>query len=242
MKIWMTLIFCCLFGYAGLYAQDKVTISGHVKDAASGEELIGATIRVVETSLGVTTNIYGFYSLTLPKGKYKIEVSYIGYTTLTEEHDLSEKKELDFELKTVASELEEITVKADKEDVMMQDAGVGTTKINVKKLETLPVFMGEKDVLKSIQLLPGISAVSEGSTGLTVRGGTPAQNLILLDEAPVYNPSHFLGFFSVFNSDALKDLTIYKGGIPAQYGSRASSVLDIYMKNGNMVEEVGRYI
>ncbi len=233
MKIWMTLIFCCLFGYAGLYAQDKVTISGHVKDAASGEELIGATIRIVETSLGVTTNIYGFYSLTLPKGKYKIEVSYIGYTTLTEEHDLSEKKELDFELKTVASELEEITVKADKEDVMMQDAGVGTTKINVKKLETLPVFMGEKDVLKSIQLLPGISAVSEGSTGLTVRGGTPAQNLILLDEAPVYNPSHFLGFFSVFNSDALKDLTIYKGGIPAQYGSRASSVLDIYMKNGN---------
>ena len=232
MKIWITLIFCCLFSY-GLIAQDKVTLSGYVKDAESGEDLIGATVAVAESSTGTTTNIYGFYSLTLPKGKYKIIVSYIGYNLLSEEFELSENITKDFELTTVASQIEEIVVKSEKEDVMMKDAGVGTTKINVKKLETLPVFMGEKDILKSIQLLPGISASSEGSTGLTIRGGTPAQNLILLDEAPVYNPSHFLGFFSVFNSDALKDLTIYKGGIPAQYSGRASSVLDIYMKNGN---------
>jgi len=233
MKIWITLIFCYLFTSVGLNAQDKVTISGYVKDQASGEDLIGATVMVAGTSTGATTNIYGFYSLTLEKGKYNMEISYIGYTTLTQEIEMSVTKTLDFELKTVASEIQEVVVKADKEDVMMQDAGVGTTKINVKKLETLPVFMGEKDILKSIQLLPGISAASEGSTGLTIRGGTPAQNLILLDEAPVYNPSHFLGFFSVFNSDALKDLTIYKGGIPAQYSGRAASVLDIYMKNGN---------
>lgn len=232
MKIWITLIFCCLFSY-GLIAQDKVTLSGYVKDTESGEDLIGATVAVAESSTGTTTNIYGFYSLTLPKGKYKIIVSYIGYNLLSEEFELNENLTKDFELSTVASQIEEIVVKSEKEDVMMKDAGVGTTKINVKKLETLPVFMGEKDILKSIQLLPGISASSEGSTGLTIRGGTPAQNLILLDEAPVYNPSHFLGFFSVFNSDALKDLTIYKGGIPAQYSGRAASVLDIYMKNGN---------
>ncbi|MCH2022221.1 MAG: TonB-dependent receptor [Saprospiraceae bacterium] len=233
MKFGLTLLLCTLISILSITAQEKITISGHVKDIASGEDLIGATVSVNNTSIGVSTNIYGFYSLTLPKGKHIIQVSYIGYTTLTEEYLFDTKKEIDFELKMVSSELAEVLVKADKEDVMMQDAGVGTTKINVKKLETLPVFMGEKDILKSIQLLPGISAVSEGSTGLTIRGGTPAQNLILLDEAPVYNPSHFLGFFSVFNSDALKDLTIYKGGIPAQYGSRASSVLDIYMKNGN---------
>lgn len=220
-------------GLSQLYAQDKATISGYIKDASSGEELIGASIAVAGTSLGTTTNIYGFYSLSLDKGKYQLEVSYIGYQTQTLEIDLQESKTMDIELGTGASDIEEVVVKADKEDAMMEDAGVGTTKINVKKLETLPVLMGEKDILKSIQLLPGISAASEGSTGLTVRGGTPAQNLILLDEAPVYNPSHFLGFFSVFNSDALKDLTIYKGGIPAQYSGRASSVLDIYMKNGN---------
>ncbi len=233
MKIYLSIILLLISFISSIEAQDKVTMSGYVKDKESGEDLIGASIFVKESSIGVTTNIYGFYSLTIPKGKYKIEISYIGYSTQTEEFDLNDKKEINFELKPVSSELQEVLVKADKEDVMMQDAGVGTTKINIKKLETLPVFMGEKDILKSIQLLPGISAVSEGSTGLTVRGGTPAQNLILLDEAPVYNPSHFLGFFSVFNSDALKDLTIYKGGIPAQYSGRASSVLDIYMKNGN---------
>ena len=235
MKIWLTLILCSLIGFGQLSAQKgKATLSGYVKDADSGEELIGATIVVDSTSIGAATNVYGFYSLTLDKGKYKLIVSYIGYQAQIIEIDLQESETMTLELGTGASEMNEVVVKSDKDnDVMMQDAGVGTTKINIKKLETLPVFFGEKDILKSIQLLPGISAASEGSTGLTVRGGKPDQNLILLDEAVVYNPSHFLGFFSVFNSDALKDLTIYKGGIPAQYGGRASSVLDIYMKNGN---------
>jgi hypothetical protein len=229
----INLLFILVFITQVVHSQVNITISGHVKDKDSGEELIGASVFVNNKSIGVTTNIYGFYSLTIPKGKYVIGTSYIGYSTRLDSIDFVENKQIDFELTSISAEIEEIVVKANKEDVMLQEAGVGTTKINIKKLETLPVFMGEKDILKSIQLLPGISAVSEGSTGLTVRGGTPAQNLILLDEAPVYNPSHFLGFFSVFNSDALKDLTIYKGGIPAQYGSRASSVLDIYMKNGN---------
>lgn len=232
MKKYNLLIILVLFIQI-IKAQDNITINGLVKDKNSGEELIGASVFVNNTNIGVNTNIYGFYSLTLPAGNYQIGVSYIGYTTSLDSFELNESKKMDFELNSVSSEIQEVLVKADKEDVMLQEAGVGTTKINIKKLETLPVFMGEKDILKSIQLLPGISAVSEGSTGLTVRGGTPAQNLILLDEAPVYNPSHFLGFFSVFNSDALKDLTIYKGGIPAQYSGRASSVLDIYMKNGN---------
>ena len=231
------ILLCFLLGLFGLttaFGQETATLSGYIKDADSGEELIGAAVAVEGTSTGVTTNIYGFYSLTLEKGTYNIQVSYIGYKAKTIEVDLQENQELSIELGTGLQAVdEEIVVKADKEDVVLEEAGVGTIKINVKKLETLPVFFGEKDILKSIQLLPGISAGSEGSTGLIVRGGKPDQNLILLDEAIVYNPSHFLGFFSVFNSDALKDLTVYKGGIPAQYGGRASSVLDIYMKNGN---------
>lgn len=232
-KILLSLILG-LVGLQTSYAQEKATLSGYVKDADSGEELIGATVAVEGTTTGVTTNIYGFYSLTLDTGVYNIQVSYIGYKATTVVVNLSENKELSLELSNGVNAIEdEIVVTADKEDVVLEDAGVGTVKINVKKLETLPVFFGEKDILKSVQLLPGISAGSEGSTGLVVRGGKPDQNLILLDEAIVYNPSHFLGFFSVFNSDALKDLTVYKGGIPAQYGGRASSVLDIYMKNGN---------
>lgn len=231
------ILLCLLLGAIGMqtaWAQGKATLSGYIKDADSGEELIGATVALEGTSTGTNTNIYGFYSLTLDKGTYNIQVSYIGYQATTVEVDLSENKELNIELSNGVNAIkEEIVVKADKEDVVLEDAGVGTVRINVKKLETLPVFFGEKDILKSIQLLPGISSGSEGSTGLVVRGGKPDQNLILLDEAIVYNPSHFLGFFSVFNSDALKDLTVYKGGIPAQYGGRASSVLDIYMKNGN---------
>ena len=233
MKIWSLTSFLALFVFA-LQAQDKATLSGYVKDAASGEELIGATVIVEGTSLGASTNIYGFYSITLDKGTYNLQVNYLGYQPRVITVELQENQTMDLELSTGAKEIDLIEVTAEEEDAgVLEEAGVGTVKINVKKLETLPVFFGEKDILKSIQLLPGISAGSEGSTGLIVRGGKPDQNLILLDEATVYNPSHFLGFFSVFNSDALKDLTVYKGGIPAQYGGRASSVLDIYMKNGN---------
>ncbi len=218
-----------------LHAQEKVTLSGYVKDGASGEELIVATIVISGTSTGTSTNIYGFYSLTLEKGKYEIVVNYLGYQAKSFTLTLDADQRLDFELGVAATDMEEVVVK-DREatdNKTLEEAGVGTLKINVKQLETLPVLFGEKDILKSVQLLPGITASSEGSTGLSVRGGKPDQNLILLDEAIVYNPSHFLGFFSVFNSDALKDLTVYKGGIPAQYGGRAAAVLDVYMKNGN---------
>ena len=233
MKIW-SLTILLVFMMLSLTAQDKATMSGYVKDAASGEELIGATVIVEGSSLGASTNIYGFYSITLDKGTYNLKVNYLGYQPRVITVELQENQTMDLELSTGAKDIDIIEVKAEKEDGgILEEAGVGTVKINVKKLETLPVFFGEKDILKSIQLLPGISSGSEGSTGLVVRGGKPDQNLILLDEATVYNPSHFLGFFSVFNSDALKDLTVYKGGIPAQYGGRASSVLDIYMKNGN---------
>ncbi len=212
----------------------KATLSGHVRDGNSGEELIGATVVVANTSTGASTNIYGFYSLTLDTGSYTIVVNYLGYQPQEFSIALQQNKQLDLELGVTATDMGEVVVKAENEESeTLEEVGVGTIKINVKKLETLPVLFGEKDILKSIQLLPGISASSEGSTGISVRGGKPDQNLILLDEAIVYNPSHFLGFFSVFNSDALKDLTIYKGGIPAQYGGRASSVLDIYMKDGN---------
>lgn len=233
MKIHITLILCLFFGSFGLFAQEKATISGFIKDADSGEELIGATIAISGTSTGASTNIYGFYSLSLDKGSYKLTISYIGYQAKELEIDLQENETINIELGTGAMQMEEVVVKSQNENAIMESTGVGTTRINIKKLETLPVFMGEKDILKSIQLLPGVSSTSEGGTGLTVRGGKPDQNLILLDEAVVYNPSHFLGFFSVFNSDALKDLTLYMGGIPAQYGGRASSVIDIYMKNGN---------
>lgn len=233
MKILNLTIFWTLM-VLSLQAQEKATLSGYVKDAASGEELIGATIIVDGTSLGASTNIYGFYSITLDKGEYKLNINYLGYQQKVITIDLQENQVMDIEMTTGAKDIDIVEVTAEDEDAgILEEAGVGTVKINVKKLETLPVFFGEKDILKSIQLLPGISAGSEGSTGLIVRGGKPDQNLILLDEATVYNPSHFLGFFSVFNSDALKDLTVYKGGIPAQYGGRASSVLDIYMKNGN---------
>ncbi len=172
--------------------------------------------------------------MTLEAGTHDIVVNYLGYQPQEFAIELYENKQLDLELGEAAAQLGEVVVKSEPEETTtLEEVGVGTVKINVKQLETLPVLFGEKDILKSIQLLPGISASSEGSTGLTVRGGKPDQNLILLDEAVVYNPSHFLGFFSVFNSDALKDLTIYKGGIPAQYGGRSASVLDIYMKNGN---------
>ncbi len=233
MKIWINLVLLLLINTALAQSPEKYTISGYVKDQATGEELIGATLQVQGTSTGVSTNIYGFYSLTLDEGTYILEVNYLGYDKQLLEVQLTKNITQDLEVVESGNQTIVLEVSADRAEETLENVGVGTTKINVKKLETLPVFMGEKDILKSIQLLPGISAASEGSTGLTVRGGRPDQNLILLDEAVVYNPSHFLGFFSVFNSDALKDLTVYKGGIPAQYGGRASSVLDIYMKNGN---------
>jgi hypothetical protein len=221
-----------------IFAQD-FTLSGYLRDANTGEELLYATVAVEGTSQGVTTNLYGFYSLTLPKGTYQITYSYVGYETATLQLELTNDVARDVELLPASTQLEEIVVKAENENDNVTNTEVSVLSLDVKDIKKIPVIFGEQDVLKTMQLLPGVSASSEGSSGFFVRGGDADQNLILLDEAPVYNASHLLGFFSVFNSDALKDVKMYKGGIPAQYGGRASSVMDVRMRNGNMKEWEG---
>lgn len=224
-----------LFGISILQAQE-FTISGYMRDAESGEELLYATVAVEGTSQGIATNIYGSYSLSLPKGQYKIQYSYVGYGTTTLDINLDKDITQDVELALSKQDLQEVVVVAKQENENVTNTEMSVVSLNMKEIRKVPVLLGEQDILKSIQLLPGVSASSESSSGFFVRGGNADQNLILLDEAPVYNASHLLGFFSVFNSDAIKDVKLYKGGIPAEYGGRASSVMDVRMKNGNMKE------
>ena len=214
------------------FAQNKFTISGTVKDKKSGESLIGANIKLQNTKGGTATNTYGFFSITLPQGEYTLQISYAGFNTYAEGILLDGDKQLSIEL-TAAEQLEEIVVNSKKKNDNVTKAVMGVEKLSMREINLLPVLLGERDVLKSIQLLPGIKSAGEGNSGFFVRGGGADQNLILLDEAPVYNASHLLGFFSTFNSDAIKDVTLYKGGMPAQYGGRLSSVVDIKMKDGN---------
>jgi hypothetical protein len=222
-----------------LFGQQKFTISGTIKDAKSGEELIGANVYVKNNPTnGTSTNAYGFYSLTLPQGKYEIAVQYVGYQLFSQELDLVANQKIDFEITSSSQQLKEVEVKAEKDNLNVSSAQMGVTKIDINEIKNIPVIFGERDVLKTISLLPGIKSAGEGNAGFYVRGGGTDQNLILLDEAPVYNASHLLGFFSVFNSDAIKDLTLYKGNMPAEYGGRLSSVVDIRMKEGNMKKYV----
>ncbi len=215
----------------------KFTISGYVKDAANGEDLIGATVLATDLDgVGATTNIYGFYAITLEEGNYQLVFQYLGYQPQVIEVNLQTDQQMDIELLPDSEVLEEVVVVATRADRNITDTQGSVTRIDVRDTETIPVLFGERDVLKIIQLNPGIKSAGEGNSGFYVRGGGLDQNLILLDEAPVYNPSHLLGFFSVFNSDALKDVTVYKGGMPAEYGGRTSSVMDIRMKEGNSKE------
>ena len=216
----------------------NVTLSGYIRDAASGEELISASI-ANENRQGAVTNIYGFYSLTLPAGEYTFAISYIGYETFTKKINLRESKSFNFELKEATNELQEVQVTAKKLDENLNRAEMSTTQLTAKQIKTIPQFLGEFDVIRSITLLPGVTTVGEGASGFNVRGGKTDQNLILLDEAPVYNSSHIFGFFSVFNGDAVRDLKLYKGGIPAPFGGRLSSVLDVRQKEGNTKEYGG---
>lgn len=225
-------LFAFSFLFYTSYGQERFTISGTISDADNGEELIGASVLVKELNTGGVTNEYGFYSLTLPKGEYTLAFSYVGYETVTQSVVLDRSLKINHELPSQSSNLQEVVVTSERPDANVRSTSVGVNKLNVREIEVVPVVFGEKDVIKTIQLLPGITS-SEGGGGFFVRGGSADQNLILLDEAPVYNASHLLGFFSVFNSDAIKDLSIYKGHIPAEYGGRASSVLDIRMKDGN---------
>jgi TonB dependent receptor/CarboxypepD_reg-like domain/TonB-dependent Receptor Plug Domain len=211
----------------------KFTISGTIRDKATGEELIGAVVVIKDLpNTGMAANEYGFYSISLPQGKYNVKVSFTGYKAETKQIDLTKNQKLDWGLEN-GTELQEIVVKAQKDDENLTTTTMGSTKLDVKEISKIPVIFGEKDVLKTLQLLPGIKSAGEGNSGFYVRGGGSDQNLILLDEAPVYNASHLLGFFSTFNSDAIKDATIIKGNAPAQYGGRLSSVLDVRMREGN---------
>ncbi|MCD4789615.1 MAG: TonB-dependent receptor, partial [Bacteroidales bacterium] len=214
-------------------AQEKHTISGHIKDATTGEELIGASIFIKELKTGGITNVYGFYSITIPKGKYIIEYSYIGYEPQSTEINLVENIKKDIELSPSSTSLEEVVVSAEAIDENIKSTEMSIVKLNVKEIKSIPVIFGEQDILKIIQLMPGVQSAGEGNSGFYVRGGGADQNLILLDEAPVYNASHLLGFFSVFNSDAIKDMKLFKGNAPAEYGGRLSSVLDVKMNEGN---------
>ncbi|HMR15023.1 TonB-dependent receptor [Mariniflexile maritimum] len=217
-----------------LSAQQTHSIRGTIKDSNNGETLLGATVFIKGTSIGTVTNEYGFYSITAPQGQYILTISYIGYQTLSESIYLEKDETLNFELTEQSTSLEEVVIIAEEtEQISIKTPEMSVSKLNASTIKQMPAVMGEVDVLKSIQLLPGVTNNGEGSSGFNVRGGAVDQNLVLLDEAIIYNTSHFFGFFSVFNTDAIKDIKLYKGDIPAKYGGRVSSVLDVRQKDGN---------
>jgi len=215
-------------------AQQKYTISGTIKDSGSGEELIGVTVEVKELpGVGEAANNYGFYSITLNEGNYTILYNYLGYKTDSIKISLHHNIKHNVNLTSSGSALEEVNVSAAKANANVTSAQTGMVQLDVKAISKIPVFFGEKDVLKTVELIPGVVSAGDGGNGFYVRGGAADQNLILLDEATVYNAYHLLGFFSVFNSDALKDVTLYKSGMPVEYGGRLSSVEDVRMNDGN---------
>ncbi|MGA1977998.1 MAG: TonB-dependent receptor [Bacteroidales bacterium] len=233
MKRFFTFFAALIYGMT-IWGQVRYTISGYIRDAKTGEELIGAGIAVREIpSIGISTNAYGYYSLTVPQGKYTLNINFIGYEMLSFPVEVDRSIKQNFSLKEKVTELNEVVVTSEKSNDNVTRNQMGVEKLDIQEVKTLPSFFGERDVLKTIQLLPGIKSAGEGNSGFNVRGGTTDQNLILLDGATVYNASHLMGFFSVFNPDAIKDVTVYKGTAPAEYGGRLSSVLDIIMNDGN---------
>lgn len=225
------ILFITILFSAPLLAQENFTVSGTVKLKSTGETVIGATIRSGKS--GTVSNEYGFYSLTLPKGKNTLEVSSIGQETKKVDVTLEKNTILNISLEDASQNLGEVTIKSTASGRSISGTQMGVERLSTAEIKNIPVLMGERDLMKAVQLLPGIKSAGDGNSGFYVRGGATDQNLILLDEAPVYNASHLLGFFSTFNSDAIKDMTLYKGGMPAQYGGRLSSVLDIKMNDGN---------
>ena len=225
-----------LAGGARAQDGDKHTLSGYVEDASSGEKLIGAVLHEPDLRQGTTTNRYGFFSLTLPAGALRVVVSHIGYQSDTLATRLEQDLQLNIALEPEPLEMETVEVRAERLDPIQQESRMSVVQVPVRQIKSAPVLMGEVDVLKTLQLLPGVQSGAEGMSGLYVRGGSPDQNLILLDDAPVYNVSHLFGFFSVFNANAVKNVQLTKAGFPARYGGRLSSVLEIDMKDGNMKE------
>jgi len=234
MKHFFVLIFLALGTASFAQERQSFTISGTVKDAGTGETLIGASVVLTNAKAAKSlTNAYGFYSINVPEGTYKMSVSFVGYVTDTATLVVEKSQQLIIGLQTQQAQLEAVVVSSKKKNENISRPIMGVDKLNMAEINKIPVIFGEKDILKSIQLMPGYKSAGEGSSGFNVRGGGTDQNLILLDEAPVYNASHLFGFFSTFNSDAIKDVSVYKGGMPAQYGGRLSSVVDIKMKDGN---------
>jgi hypothetical protein len=209
------------------------TISGQIKEANSGESIIGAVFFIEELKIGVSSNSFGFFSVSIPSGIYHIKVSAVGQSSTEQKIFLDKDQTLSIELFEQLTQLKDVVVRADAYDRNVSSVEMSVVKMDIKTLKSIPAFLGEADIIKSILLLPGVSTVGEGASGFNVRGGNVDQNLILFDDAPVFNSSHLFGFFSTFNSDVIKDVTLYKGGIPAQYGGRISSVLDVKSKAGN---------
>jgi hypothetical protein len=214
-------------------AQNRYTINGYVRDSATGETIIGASVTVNSLSKTITTNQYGYYSITLEEGDYTLSVTHISYFTNSANISLKENLKLDILLAPKSSAISEVVVFSRKKDANVKSAQMGKIDLSIEQIKNIPAFMGEVDILKTLQLLPGVRNAGEGNAGFYVRGGGPDQNLIMLDDAVVYNTGHLFGFFSIFNSDAIKNTTLIKGGMPAQYGGRLASVLDIAMKDGN---------
>ena len=228
--------FLFLFVAQIFFSQEKVTINGTVYDNNSNETLIGVSVYFPELKTGTTTNEYGFYSITVPKGNYKIQISYLGFKSIIENLNLTVNVTKNFKLEEETESLDEIIIESDIEKLNIKTPQMSVNKLTAATIKQIPVVLGESDIIKSIILLPGVTSAGEGASGFNVRGGAADQNLILLDEAIVFNSSHVFGFFSVFNPDVIKDVKLYKGGIPARYGGRLSSVLDIYQKEGNSKE------
>ncbi|TAH14367.1 MAG: TonB-dependent receptor [Runella slithyformis] len=221
-------------GYFTFAQTEKHSISGYLRDAANGESLIGVSVYVRELGTGTVSNDYGFYSLSLVKGNYTLVINYLGYEKTEKSIVINNADQtVNIELKDETQKLKEVVITAQKEDENVRSVEMSVNKVEMKTIRRMPALLGEVDVIRSIQLLPGVTTVGEGASGFNVRGGNIDQNLILLDEAPVYNSSHLFGFFSVFNPDAVKDVKLIKGGVPAQYGGRLSSILDVRLKEGN---------
>ena len=231
-KIWISFVLCLLT--CAVTAQ-KYTISGYLDDVTNGEKLIGASIFELASSAGTVSNVYGFYSITLPAGTYDLQYSYIGYQSVTKTVELSGDVDLNISLEPSVT-LQEVEIIAEATEKIEEKTQMSTIGVPIKQIKSLPALGGEVDILKVMQLLPGVQSGTEGGSGIYVRGGGPDQNLILLDGVPVYNVSHLFGFFSVFNADAIRNVELIKGGFPARYGGRLSSVININMKEGNSKE------
>jgi hypothetical protein len=225
--------FVCLTNNFAQTTDTKVTLSGYIKDSANGESIVGAIVKIEGTELNANSNVYGFYSLSVAAGNYMVVVSQAGFTSSRINLNITQDLTRNFELSKVEEDFRGVSIKAKKRENFVEKVDMSTNNLNITQIKKVPALLGEVDIVKSVQLLPGVSTVGEGASGFNVRGGSIDQNLILLDEAPVFNASHLFGFFSVFNPDAVKDVKLIKGGMPAQYGGRVSSTLDVRMKDGN---------